>query len=499
MTACGPCGTDQATQILCSVALNGPVSEVVAGAIPSASDARTHGPHPVWSTQPHRTCNQNPRIPATSGDGDIELLLTYPAAVDPIESGFGDMAVGQWPVVMFAHANSYAECRRLDAYQTLHEHWASWGFIVVSVDAVHLCEENSRSNLEDRRDDLLHAWNHVKNMAEDPDSPLFNRVDTGSVVLAGHSRGATAALLASLSMPEANGLIWMQGVDTAGYHLGHEPTSIPALGIVAGRDRDIRFPRAEPTREQFSGPHTWATILGGIHAYTSDDIIAKRRDQPTMERVEQLAITTELTTLLLAATLGLSDGTQIQPIEDAKNIMFGEPIRHLNERVLATWQPHSNRTILLDDFEQETNVHSLGGTRRVGPNDIGTPIFTWSAQVEESERILGDSHSLHLHTPTSSMVGYELHTDGRGIPISQGSQLSFLVKNLNEGVLTIRVNSNTDERSWSIQVDRVEVVERFQQIVLDLAPDNSVEITGVTIELNGEQAIIDDVQIFLAD
>ena len=97
------------------------------------------------------------------------------------------------------------------------------------------------------------------------------------------------------------------------------------------------------------------------------------------------------------------------------------------------------------------------------------------------------------------MVGYELHTDGRGIPISQGSQLSFLVKNLNEGVLTIRVNSNTDERSWSIQVDRVEVVERFQQIVLDLAPDNSVEITGVTIELNGEQAIIDDVQIFLAD
>ncbi len=261
----------------CLVKRGGPIEPPTSGPLPSPDSLAQSGPHPTWSTQPHPSCNENPRVQAASADTELELLITYPAATNPLETGYADIAPGKWPVVLFGHANTYADCHLVDAYTTLHQRWASWGFIVVSVDASDLCVKNSKANLEGRRDDLFAAWASIGQPGEQPEHLLYGHVDTEKLVLAGHSRGATAALLATQQLVEADGLIWLQGVDTGGYQLGRPSVTVPALGIVAGLDRDIRFPKAEPTREQLVGPHAWATLLGGIHAFTSDRIPARKK------------------------------------------------------------------------------------------------------------------------------------------------------------------------------------------------------------------------------
>ena len=171
LPGCGSCGLDEEAQARCAVELGGPLPSLMAGNPPGLSDLGRVGPHPVWSTQPHLSCSANPRFSATSSDDVLELLITYPAATDPLESGFGDVAAGQWPVILFAHANSYSNCRSLDAYPSLHEQWASWGYVVASVDASPLCEKNSQANLEARRDDLIAAWGSLEECAISPPLP----------------------------------------------------------------------------------------------------------------------------------------------------------------------------------------------------------------------------------------------------------------------------------------------------------------------------------------
>ena len=257
LVGCGSCGIDEDARARCAVDLGGEIPDLILGSTPSLASLSQIGPHPVWSTQPHPSCNYNPTFRSATGDDTLEFLLTYPAATDPLESGFGDVAKGTWPVILFAHANNYNDCRLLDGYAKLHEFWASWGYVVASVDAERFCEKNSKENLVGRGNDLVAAWSHLKNMTMDVESPLLGRLDTDRVVLAGHSRGATGALLATNWIPEVDALIWLQGVDTAGYHLGHPSIQVPSLGIVAEKDRDIEFPKAEPTADQLKGGHAW--------------------------------------------------------------------------------------------------------------------------------------------------------------------------------------------------------------------------------------------------
>jgi dienelactone hydrolase len=433
-----------------------------------------------------------------STDAELELLIHYPSATEPLESGYGDVAPGQWPVVLFGHANSYTECRLVDAYQSLQEQWASWGYIVLSVDASPHCEKNSKANLEARRDDLMAAWGSLESMSRDTDSPLHGRVDTESLVLAGHSRGASAALLASTWLPESDGLIWIQGVDTAGYHLGHPSVRVPSLGLVAEKDRDIRFPKAEPTRDQLDASHAWVTLKGGIHAYSSDRIPPKDKDQPGLERSEQIALSAHLSTLLLASTLGVSDGAQMVPLPEAEEFLFGPELPSLSSSIHAIWGRSSHDILWLEDFQRDSDTNMLGAINHAEPADSAQRTFAWKAGAEDPGRILGDSHALLLTASPQAHFTVEPGIDG--IPIPRGARLVFLVKDL-EGTLRVHIDTSTGRNSHVITLDPELESRRYQQVELALTTLSgtgaveSIHASQIVFELTEGRVMLDDIRL----
>jgi dienelactone hydrolase len=481
--------------VRCAVELSGETRSPVSTGTPTLSMLSGAGPHPVWSTQPHLSCSKNPKFSAASSDAELELLITYPAATDPLESGYGDVAHGQWPVVLFAHANSYANCRLLDAYSTLHEQWASWGYVVASVDASPLCEKNSKTNLEGRRDDMMAAWGTLETMARDPDSPLHGKVDTDSLILAGHSRGATAALLASRWMPEAQGLIWLQGVDTAGYHLGHPDTRVPSVGVVAELDRDIRFPKAEPTRDQLTGPHAWITISGGIHAYTSDDLSPKSKDTPRLSRSEQLSLTAHLSTLLLASTVGVSRGDGVHPLHPARDLLFGPEVADLSSKMTALWDRGSSSSLWLEDFERDSDTSLIGSPLRIEPPEGGSRSFSWKPGSQNPGKILGDSHALKLSSESEVQIILNLGREDRSIPITPGTRLVFLIKDLDRGTVSIHIDTPESRRSYPLTLSAAAAGSRFHQVEVVLTETESFQASALTLALSHGQAMVDDLRL----
>ena len=171
LVGCGSCGIDEDARARCAVDLGGEILDLILGSTPSLASLSQIGPHPVWSTQPHPSCNYNPTFRSATGDDTLEFLLTY-AATDPLESGFGDVAKGTWPVILFAHANNYNDCRLLDGYAN----YTSSGPVGAMSSPAWMPNDfarNSKENLVGRGNDLVAAWSHLKNMTMDVESPLL--------------------------------------------------------------------------------------------------------------------------------------------------------------------------------------------------------------------------------------------------------------------------------------------------------------------------------------
>ena len=100
---------------------------------------------------------------------------------------------GPFPLVLIVHGNHGATDYSDPGYAYLGEHFASRGFITVSVDENFL---NGHSLWEGHGDEMpVRAWLLLKHLQvwrgwnADPGSPFYGKVDLERVVLMGHSRG----------------------------------------------------------------------------------------------------------------------------------------------------------------------------------------------------------------------------------------------------------------------------------------------------------------------
>jgi hypothetical protein len=283
------------------------------------------GPFGVWNTSPAEACQDDPVMEQVGDERNVPLYITYPSAGVPTRTGLGDVAPGRWPVIVFAHANNDSQCDIYRRYYSILDHWASWGFVVVSVDGTYTnCRPGSTENIEKRIAGQLQALEKLEELDADRNSRFFERIDLDRVVFAGHSRGGGASLVAAERHGNALGVIDIQGIDLTAFGFGSQTLpDFPVIGFTAGEDVDLNYPIVEPTEDQLGGPYTWININGGIHAYTADTVPIEPDDEPLIERQQQHDITEYYSTAFLARFVGAGAGNGGSPAQNAENMVSG--------------------------------------------------------------------------------------------------------------------------------------------------------------------------------
>jgi len=197
----------------------------------------------------------------------------------------GRVADGVFPLVVFHHGAGIVDAARpwlYDQYDHFLRHWASYGFVVVTVDATDLVWQDRRwvpgslANLDAMAENLRAAIAHVSKRAGDPKYALHGHVDATRIIVAGHSRGAAAAIIAARSEARVVGGVLIKPLDPANTvggsttWMGNLPAK-PFLLVAAGNDGDLPYPMVDCLFERRAAPMVEVTILGALHYFSVAD------------------------------------------------------------------------------------------------------------------------------------------------------------------------------------------------------------------------------------
>lgn len=442
------------------------------------------GPYATWSTAPEPACDEDPHIEEVDGVEDVDLFITYPAAADPTQTGDGAVAEGRWPVIFWAHANHDRQCDIHEGYRSLHDHWASWGYVVVAIDGTAWnCMRGSTANIQMRINQVLAAVDVVEGLNNDPASRFYGRVDMERVVIAGHSRGGGASLELADLIPGARAIIDMQGIDMTAFGFGSDPVrGLPTIGFTAGNDVDLNYPVVEPTEDQLSGPYTWVNIDGGIHAYTADTSPVEPDDEPGITQQQQHDINEFYSTAFLARWIGVGDGSapaQFTPDPAADAVVFSHRGAEMVRESIA-----------------DRGVHVRWNRRVVGTPLVveGPEVFTYTPDDENPRALYRKAVSVRLepgtHTVTPAAGAFPV-TPG------DGATIQARVKGPDFGTtatfdLEVTTESGTTKLSSADVLGPIPVYNRFTQLIADVPGD---EVQSMTLTIHDGVLFVDDLRI----
>lgn len=463
------------------------------------------GPFPVWNTAPNSACRQNPTI----SEGEFqnkELYITYPTATNPTESGSSQFAKGKFPVIVFAHANNDSVCNIFEKYFSLHEHWASHGFVVVAVDGTDTnCQPGNTENLRLRSDSQVAAWEELKRLNDDPSSLFFGRIDIDKIIYAGHSRGGGAALLSATKTPEVRGVIDLQGVDLTAFGYGSAVLpDFPVLGITAGKDVDLNYPHCEPTEDMLGGAYTWVNINGGIHAYTADTVPIEPDDEPAISRQEQHDVTEYFTTAFLHQVAGLNTPW---PAETAAQTLYShqgsqrvtsDELSSLG--VFARWRSDASY-LDIDDFDGRDPSTNLLGASVLAP-PTATERATYQPETNPTTGMYGKSWSLRLEAIQNEPYVTSLMVDDAPTTVPGGSALECRIKGPEEGAigeLQVVLELADQELTFNALdfVGPTELSNRFQQVHIPLNLAGPIQIKSIRLISTSGTTFVDDLRFVL--
>lgn len=479
------------------------------------------GPYYVWNTSPLRECAINPSAMVEDDGREVPFYITYPARASPSESllavgaNSADVASGPFPLIVFAHANNDRVCQIFDGYYSLHDHWASWGFVVASVDSTRWnCQRGNRENIERRVEDQRAVLDAMLAMNQDPESPFYQRIDGEKVIFAGHSRGGGASLLNASRVRGTSAVINLQGISLQNYGFGSPDITAPMMGITAGNDVDLNFPAVEGNEELADGPYTWLDFAGAIHAWTADTSPEEFDDTPRLIKAEQQDLTEFFTTAHLLHHVGspaFARGDLGELLFSYKGAQVAE--QHILDNVVRMrWSEHPAESILIDNFQvlgrQDTNL--LGGERQM----IGftRSQVTYAYNPERLDGVFNPTIARGLWLETLRWPGLLIE------PLSpnRGGHLEVP----SDWRLRARVRARTD---WSAPVIRVEVVfadgtsaflddarssarpqqppipDRYVQIDAALRPEEQAASPPETLRLREVRLHVDDGTLILDD
>lgn len=478
------------------------------------------GPYAIWNTQPTEACPMNPRLEQVGDTQDVDLYITYPTQGQPTQSGQAPVAPGRWPVVVFAHANNDTQCDINERYLSLHDHWASWGWMVVAVDGTSLnCMRGTTQNIELRSQGQLLALERLEELDQDPSSRFFGRVDLSRVVFAGHSRGGGASLYSALQFPSTRGVMDIQGVDLTAFGLGADALPPwPVLGLTAGEDVDLNYPIVEPTEDQLSGAYTWVNLSGGIHAHTADTVPIEPDDVPLISQQQQHDLTEFYTTAFLARWIGVGDGSapmDFAPAPEADAALHSTAGASLVQEEISSrgvsvrWNRRV-RGLLVDDFstlgQGAPQSNRLSGAYQAQGMASVSVVRTYEEEVGSGRAAVYDkARALRLEPgDQGGSLRTWLSPDQSGLQVGPGASLQMRLKAVRgQPIPQVQVLVQTDQGEFTLEASdwlgSPALSDRYAQLYLPFAaaPElaQASEVISVALLVEGGVLLVDDVRI----
>jgi dienelactone hydrolase len=287
------------------------------------------------------------------------------------------------PVVVFHHgAVAPAAATRptlFDRFDHLLRRWASYGFLVATIDAPELVWADGRlvnsslSNLNAMSENQRATIAHLRARNGDPAFPLAGRLDVERVIVAGHSRGGGASLITARTEAAVVGGILIKPLDPMATVGGESASNVPLpakpfLLVIAGADADLPYPMVDFLYERRAGPIVAPTLLGSIHNFTCDaSCPPEEGGQAGITREQDWAITNAYAVAFLkyAADRDLGHAP----------FLFGTQALSTALSPLGVWvrADRGASAVVVDDYQ--------GGT--AGRNSLGLPSsdaqMSWSA------------------------------------------------------------------------------------------------------------------------
>ncbi|RMG18423.1 MAG: hypothetical protein D6731_01985 [Planctomycetota bacterium] len=330
-----------------------------------------------------------------------------------------DAAGGPWPLLLFHRGRGFDE----DSYRRLHEHIASYGIAVASIEDRLSFSGDSFRATNDRYDlwraelGMESASSVVEAVSDSlldrsaaPGDPLWGLFSADALFFAGHSRGGGAVHASHQRSWELRlrGLIYLMPFDLRyfadvrpparppAYSIFAEHPRTPSLVIAAENDGDLTYPIADQLIDRATGPMTQVTIYGAVHNLISDAHAAEGR-----ARISRRSEQSQVADWIVCFVRRWADLDTSLDWRLYGGGHQGDPLA-----AVTSWRP-SQRTLVLEDAQDGDVDHNL----------LGRNLVAGLRRRElSSYPPVGDMGSLGLRhvflTPTRDVSAWRLETGG---------------------------------------------------------------------------------------
>jgi dienelactone hydrolase len=317
----------------------------------------------------------------------------------PTPQGPGAVADGVHPLIVFHHGAVLLDPTHptvYDRYDHFLRRWATWGYVVVTVDAPELVWLNGRlvdatlNDINAMSEDQRACIAYFKGRVADPTFVLAGHVDVDRIIAAGHSRGGGASIITARAEPSVVAGILIKPLDpmqsVGGEQVWDVPLpSKPFLLIIAGNDGDLPYPMVDYLYERRSGPVVAPTILGSLHSWSCDASCPPDPMIPVGIPREQDWSVTNAYAVAFLAYAARGDLTYAPLLFDHDGLST-----HLSKLGTLTRSDRAAAPLIVDDFQRGTP----------GRNSLGLPC------KDQAMVLSADEPSLITALP-SLPVGYE--------------------------------------------------------------------------------------------
>jgi hypothetical protein len=293
---------------------------------------------------------------------------------------------------------------------------------------------------------------------------LFNRVDVDKIFMGGHSRGGGATHGSHVrSQPymfngterqniNIRGVIYFMAFDlrffsstVAGssvvYPVATMQPRLPSLVIAAENDGDLVYPYCDQFIDRSTGPSTFATIYGGVHAFLSD---SGTYDQSYayITRAQQMQYMFNLVIAFLKrwSNLDLS----------LEGLLYNNEYAGSSQVGITAYRNMMETTLVDNHQNGSSTTNTLGGTNTIsgGTIDVTKSVYTPSGSPPgsgptSSGSSLGNMGSLNLRhgiisLPASTTTSYQLNIPSANQDQSRAKRLVFRIGSIDISAQTLK-------------------------------------------------------------